>query len=83
MQKVNNDTDAAFYASWTHTVRLESVLPLNDENGNTIAWTFATPAAGGSLRYGWVLPDGRVSPATEDCRSGAEDYARNTIKDMT
>lgn len=40
-------------------------------NGERVGWTFQ--AADG---FGWVLPDGRVSPALEPYRAYAEDYAR-------
>jgi hypothetical protein len=47
-------------------------------DGRLLGWTFATED-GDQLTYGWILTDGRVSPATEWSRSDAEAYTRRTL----
>ncbi|MGI5451349.1 hypothetical protein ACQEVM_37455 [Streptomyces sp. CA-243310] len=51
--------------------------PFTDQSDTLIGWTYATDSR--RRRYGWILTDGRISPATEDHRSGAEEYGRRSI----
>jgi hypothetical protein len=68
--------------AWSAVVRsygrARAFVAFTDGGGAVLGWTFAADS-GSVPGYGWVLGDGRVSPATEDYRSGAEDYGRRTV----
>lgn len=77
--QLDNASDARWHASKNlGTVR--DLEPITDEDGVTVlGWTFRAP--GSAMRHGWVLTDGRVSPALTTYRDDAAQYGRDTAKD--
>jgi hypothetical protein len=76
--ELTNADDARFHASWS-VGSVEKLEPFTDDAGTLLGWTFRV--SGGQLRHGWVLTDGRVSPAFETYRAEAETYGRNVVAD--
>ncbi|MEV8344581.1 hypothetical protein [Streptomyces niveus] len=76
MSSIGNLGDARFAATRTYPGACE-LRQFTDDAGTVLGWTFAVTSRGNA--FGWVLAaDGRLSPATEPYRSGAEDYGRQT-----
>lgn len=75
MQLTN--ADDARRACWT-VGSVSDLEPITDDAGTVLGWTFRAP--GIKLRHGWVLTDGRVSPAMTTYRDEAEQYGRDTAK---
>lgn len=67
----------ARHACWT-VGTVSELEPISDDDGTVLGWTFRAP--GIKLRHGWVLTDGRVSPALTTYRDEAEEYGRATAK---
>ena len=73
--QIRTAAEALHAAGRTYSAR--NVEPITNDNGQLIGWTFATSPSG-YTNCGWVLTDGRVSPALETYRADAEQYARNS-----
>jgi hypothetical protein len=79
MAKISSASDARYAAGRNHP-NANDFKPLPGTSGLTIGWTFEVISEG-RFRYGWVLADGRVSPALEDYRSGAAAYGLRVFED--
>lgn len=78
MTRINDRIEAQFEArsQWPSACDFH---PITGPDGPPIGWTFATSRI--RPHYAWILTDGRISPATEDYRSYAEQYALDTVKE--
>jgi hypothetical protein len=72
MPEITTEADAQHAVSMSYRYSASAFEPITRDDGTLLGWTFATARSG---NYGWVLTDGRVSPATEWFRSDAEAYA--------
>lgn len=52
--------------------------PITENDGSLLGWTFGAHV-NCAIEFGWVLTDGRISPATEWTRDDAEAYARRSV----
>lgn len=70
--KVTSAADA-LHDAWQYSpLEAEPII----DGSSITGWTFRKR---GKAKYGWILTDGRVSPALEWSRTDAEQYARNTL----
>jgi hypothetical protein len=75
---VTNSRDALMRAQTLYTA--SEAVPFAAADGDEVlGWTFAVRRPGNGMEYGWVLADGRVSPALEWYRDDAMRYGANTV----
>lgn len=75
--KITSADHALYQAQATYTA-CEAEPFTSSDGGEVLGWTFH---AGRGKGWGWVLADGRVSPALEWSRNDAEEYGRRTVED--